>query len=103
MRLFPLASTLLFAASLCVVAAPTASEPAKVQCPKGYVCFTLADAADIDVRLIQLDADLRTAKARNRRWGGVVGCGPVVALAVNDNKVDINGAVACGAFMGLRF
>lgn len=103
MRLLPAAFIVLCVALPCVAAPTPAPESAKVRCPQGYVCFPLSVAADIDARLIQLDADLRVAKAKNRRWGGVVGCGPFVGLAVRDSKVDLNGYVGCGAVLGLRF
>lgn len=72
-------------------------------CHPGFRCLTILDYAKMTEIKIQLQTDLNVAKIKTRRWGGVLGCGPTVALSVADSRVNLGSAIGCGAFLGLRF
>lgn len=72
-------------------------------CRPGFRCLTVADYAKMTEIKIQLQTDLNVAHIKARRFGGVVGCGPVVALSISESKVNLGSAIGCGAFLGWRF
>lgn len=89
----------------CLIAAmlTMGSPPDAVRdCPKGLVCFTVDEAADIDVRLIELERDLKVARAKTKRFGLTAGCGPGVAARVLDGEATLDSAIVCGVVWGPR-
>ena len=78
------------------------SEP-PVKCPKGYVCLSLEVATLTDVKLVELDRDLKLAKAKSKRLGGVLGCGVGVGLQVEDGDTTFDATPFCGVVWGWRF
>jgi hypothetical protein len=72
-------------------------------CQPGFVCIPTRDAADLTIRLADLQADLAAAKAaRISRWGWIAGCGPSAVLNVNNGRTDFTGAIGCTIGLGLK-
>lgn len=89
--------------SLMVVAPTNAAEGNPKWCQKNYVCLTLGEAADLAVKQIELSRDLKLAKAKVRRFGGVIGCGPGIGFQVESNEVTLDGQMLqCGFYFGIR-
>lgn len=89
-------------AALLAASTPTVPDPVR-DCPRGLVCFSAEEAGEIDVRLIELERDLRIERARGKRFGFTAGCGPGVAARLIDGDATIDGAVVCGVVWGPRF
>lgn len=84
-------------------ATTTPSAPRPEWCQKGYVCIPTRDAADLTIRLADLEADLAAARAnRARRWGWFGVCGPSASLQVVDSKWDVAGTISCTVGVGVR-
>jgi hypothetical protein len=63
----------------------------------------LAVAADVDVRLIELERDLKLAKSKARRLGGVLGCGVGVGAEIEAGEATLDAIPSCGVYYGWRF
>ena len=74
------------------------------RCPEQMVCFTIREAAEIDARLIELQADLERVKLKKlRRFGFTLGCGAGVGPAFSTGAITAELNASCGAFWGFRF
>jgi len=73
-------------------------------CPVGLVCFRPAEIGEIDIRLIELERDLKIARAKVARLGWTIGCGTGGSVAFDGGKIALEQhVVMCGAMWGLRF
>ena len=79
-----------------VIAASPKTTP--VECPPEMVCFTIEEAHRINVKLIELERDLKIAKAKKlRRFGPSIGC--TVGYEFETSGPGIN----CGLMYGFRW
>jgi hypothetical protein len=73
-----------------------------VDCPPRLVCFTIAEGAEIDRALLDLQTELSLIRLKRlRRFGWTAGCGGGVAWDALDGQYVI--APLCAATWGLRF
>lgn len=83
------------------------SEPQPKWCQKGYVCLRVEELAERTAVVWELRADLARSKAKQRRLGGVVGCGAGVSGVVVDGdegwRFETVPAIQCGVMWGIRF
>jgi hypothetical protein len=84
------------------LAAPAKPDPVR-DCPVGLVCFTIEEAGAVDVKLIQMERDLKLAKARVKRLGVTAGCGPGAAVELVDGNLSIEPKLFCGLVWGMRW
>lgn len=83
--------------------APQAHSERPSWCQPGYVCLPTRQAADITIRLADMEAELTAAKAaRGRRWDWMAACGPAVSAYVSQNQVNLGGTVSCVVGFGVR-
>lgn len=81
---------------------PPSPDPVK-DCPKGLVCFTTAEAAQIDRKLITLQRDLDLARVKRlRRLGWNLGIGGGTSLDPT-SPVGIRADIGIYATFGFRF
>jgi len=71
--------------------------------PTQPVCFTVSDAADIDAKLVTLERDLKVARAKARKLGGVLGCGVGVGWQIDKGSTTVDSVPFCGVVFGWRF
>ena len=104
-------AAVIFAASLgAATAAPTASsERGPSGCPPGvdprrFVCFSIDEEADRQVKIALLERDLKLARVKGKRVGCVAGAGLGVAGVVDEefNLRAVPG-VTVGVTCGWRF
>ena len=83
--------------------APTSPSARPDWCRPGFVCLPTRDAADLTIRLADLEADLAASKAaRVSRWGWVAGCGPSASLQAQNSKWDVAGTISCTVGLGVK-
>ena len=98
---------LLLALTLPALAAP-ASEPQPPWCKPGWACVRVEELAERTAIVWELRADLARSKAKQRRLGGVLGCGlglsgVVVESPIDGMRFETAPAVHCGYTFGWRF
>ena len=98
------ATILLLLLFACSTAALSATPPDPVKdCPPRLLCFTLAEAAEIDRKLITLERDLALARVKKlRRFGWNFGPGGGVSLDP-DSPVGVRVDLGLYATFGFRF
>lgn len=91
---------------LCVgscFAAPASADRNPAWCQPGYVCLTNAEAGRVLTRLIDLEAMLAAARAKQvRRFGMTVGCGVGAVPEISSTQLAIGAAPSCGIYWGWR-
>lgn len=110
LRRLLVAGILLVALATPALAAPeaTPSSEQPPNCPKGYVCLLVEELAESTAVVWELRADLARSKAKQRRLGGVLGCGlglsgVVVESPIDGMRFETAPAVHCGLTYGFRF
>lgn len=81
--------TMILAAALAMPAKVPESGPADA-CPLGYICLTLDQAEQIDLKIIELQRDLAKARLRGNRLGACVG--PSIGVGI-DGDGDVGAQV----------
>jgi len=107
MKRLPVAVILSVAAISFATAAP-ANEPQPPWCQKGYACLRVEELAERTAVVWELRSELARSKSKQRRLGGVLGCGLGVSGVVVESPIDglrfeTAPAVHCGMTWGLRF
>lgn len=80
-------------------AGPSRGKPAK----STEVCFSLDEAAAIDVTLAEQARDLKILRAKVRKFGWVVGCGVGIVGEIQDGQTTLDSSPTCALIYGLRF
>lgn len=92
--------------ALCATAALAASAPkppVRPPCPVGLVCFTPAEVAEIEKRVIVLERDLSIEKARSSRLGLCAGPGAGYSVSYDEGTVEASPSIGAYIVWGLRF
>jgi len=95
-----LAGSVTFAAT---TASPKPSTASPLFAGPTDVCLSSDQAADIDTKIVVLERDLKLAKAKARKFGGVLGCGAGIGWKVDQGVTTVDATPFCGAVFGWRF
>lgn len=71
-------------------------------CHPNHVCLTDEQFGQVVLSLKIRKYRIRELEVTQRKWGGMVGCGPGVAASVIKNEIDVNSAIVCGLVFGRR-
>jgi len=67
------------------------------------VCLSTDEAANVDAKLVTLERDLKVARAKARKLGGVLGCGVGVGWQIDNGSTTVDSVPFCGVVFGWRF
>lgn len=73
-------------------------------CKPGWSCLPTRVAADLAIKLTELETENDLLKLRRKKlFGWAAVCGPSASLQVHDGRTDLAGTISCTVGLGARW